>query len=560
MEQINYEKMIPTQPEQDVVAYAYKMGAFKRSYLIYKADREYVPLEDRWTPVVSVVCSECGREFHTRKIDAGGCSRAGLSAPFGWWNDLTGESVISGSETTCPYCEQDAETIHVGNIGHHYGEIIDDVWVSVLSRLPVAGVQDRLVLTDWCIRRCVNKQGHTRHEVWPYTAWVVEEKKVVRLMGYIKCITSISLLGEWKQRKTFVDVYGSAHLLMPWDKKLLEGTTAENSKLNLYLDAGGQRPVGYLALWRKRPAVENLLMQGCGRLVAGWIDKETESYAYRGGIPKLEEVNWKEKRPAQMLGLDKAELKRLRQECWDADRLERYKLGRDNGGAQSAEDEKLLQTVQLLELREISGAVPGAEFWRTLRYLKKHRGTWHFLRDYWNMAGRLGWDLTDSLVRWPRDLNVAHGRAMREQRHKKDQLLAAGFRQRAAELDRLSFELDGLLIRPCRDQTELVSEGKILHHCVGSYAEDHAEGRTAILFIRRSDAPNKPYFTLELAEKTLTVRQNRGLRNCDPPEEVEKFVEQWLAWARAGAPLGRNKKPPQAEQASRKIKQEKGAA
>ena len=541
MEQINYENLIPTQPEQDVVGYAYQTGAFKRGYLIYKADREYVPLKDRWCQVVHVVCSECEREFHAMKIEAGGCGHGGFAAPFGWWNEATGESVISGSETACPYCGQPAETVHVGNIGR-CGEIVDDVWVSILSRLPVAGRQDRLVLTDWCIRRCVSKQGRTRHEIWPYTAWVVEEKKIVRLIGYAKYMTTISLSGRWGQRKTFADAYGEIHLLMPWDQKLLEGTTAENSKLDLYLEAGGRRPVAYLALWRKRPTVENLLMQGCGHLVAEWIKTEASAYLYHGGIPKLAAVNWKEKRPAQMLGLDKAELRRLRQEKWDADRLARYKLVRDNGMAPSAEEEKLLETVQLHELREISGTVPGADFWRTLRYLKKRCWNWCTLRDYWNMAGQLGWDLADSLVRWPRDLNVAHDRAMREQRHKKDQLLAAGFQKRAAELDRLGFELDGLLIRPCQDQTELVSEGKALHHCVGSYANDHACGKTSILFIRRAEEPNKPYFTLELDEKKLTVRQNRGLRNCDPPEEVKKFVAEWLAWARAGAPKVRKAK------------------
>lgn len=543
MEQINYEKLIPTRPEQDVVGYAYQAGAFKRGYLIYKADREYVPLEDRWHQVVSVVCSECEREFHAMKINAGRCAKtAYTAAPFGWFNEVTGESVISGRETTCPYCGQNAKTIHVGSISRSYNEIVDDVWVSVLSRLPVTGRRDRLVLTDWCIRRCINKQGHTRHEIWPYTAWVVEEKKIVRLMGYTKCMTTTSLSGRWGQRKTFVDVYGAAQLLMPWDKDLLEGTTAENSKLDLYLEAEGWRLVAYLALWRKRPAVESLLMQGCGHLVAEWIKAETSAYNYRGGIPRLEAVNWKENRPARMLGLDKAELRRLRQEKWDADRLERYKLARNNGGAQSAEDEKLLQIVQLHELREISGAVPGPEFWRTLRYLKKRCWNWFTLRDYWNMAGRLDWDLTVSLVRWPRDLNAAHDRAMREQKNRKDELLAARFQQRAAELARLSFALDGLLIRPCRDQAELNAEGKILDHCVSSYANDHADGKTAILFIRRAGSPDEPYFTLELDEKKLTVRQNRGLRNCDPPEEVKEFVAEWLKWARSGAAKARKTK------------------
>lgn len=549
MEQINYENLIPTQPEQDVVGYAYQTGAFKRGYLIYKADRAYVALEDRWEQVVHVVCSECEREFHAMKINAGGCGHAlryGFAAPFGWWNEATGESVISGSETTCPYCGQNAETIHVGSIGRHYGEIIDDVWVSTLSRLPVAGQQDRLVLTDWCIRRCINKQGYTRHEIWPYTAWVVEEKKIVRLMGYTKCMMTISLSGRWAQRKTFADGYGEIHRLMPWDKKLLEGTTAENSKLNLYLEAGGRRPVSYLALWRRRPAVENLLMQGCGHLVAEWIKTEASAYLYHAGIPKLNAVNWKEKRPAQMLGLDKAELRRLRQESWDADRLERYKLARDNGiMAQSTEDEKLLlqtKSLSLGSLREISKTMHGPEFWRTLRYLKKRCWAWYTLRDYWDMAGQLDWDLTDSLVRWPRDLNAAHDRAMRERKHRRNELLTAGFRKRAAELARLSFELDGLLIRPCRDQAELNAEGKTLHHCVGIYGERHANGQTAIFFIRRKSCPGKPYFTLELDEKKLTVRQNRGLRNCDPPEEVKEFVAGWLKWARSGAPKARKTK------------------
>ena len=246
-----------------------------------------------------------------------------------------------------------------------------------------------------------------------------------------------------------------------------------------------------------------------------------------------------------MLGLDKAELRRLRREKWDADRLARYKLVRDNGMAQSAEEEKLLLQTKALplgSLREISETVHGPEFWRTLRYLKKRCWNWYTLRDYWNMAGRLGWDLTDSLVRWPRNLNAAHDRVMREQKLRKNELLTAGFQRRAAELARLSFELDGLLIRPCRDQAELNAEGKALHHCVGSYANDHADGKTAILFIRRAETPDEPYFTLELDEKNLTVRQNRGLCNCAPPEEVRAFVVAWLAWARAGAPKVRKAK------------------
>lgn len=95
-------------------------------------------------------------------------------------------------------------------------------------------------------------------------------------------------------------------------------------------------------------------------------------------------------------------------------------------------------------------------------------------------------------------------------------------------MEPLSFELDGLLIRPCQTEAELIREGKDLHHCVASYAKRHAEGKTAILFIRQAAEPDMPFFTLEFDEKTKTVRQNRGLRNCARTPEVNAFEKAWL--------------------------------
>ena len=49
-----------------------------------------------------------------------------------------------------------------------------------------------------------------------------------------------------------------------------------------------------------------------------------------------------------------------------------------------------------------------------------------------------------------------------------------------------------------------------------------------IFFIRQKEAPEKPFYTLELDEKNLTVRQNRGLRNCDRTPEVITFEAEFL--------------------------------
>ena len=553
MEQINYEKLIPQEPITDVVAFARQHGEFENAYLIYRSERVYDPLNIGTVCSVKVTCSACGHTFYAEKVPAGGCRHSCAPASFGWKDEQMPNAVIDGDKTLCPNCCKEAKTVHIGSMRSYGGELIDDTWVTELSRLPIEGLADRLVLTEWCIRRCINKQGTVRYEIWPFTAWVVEEKKIVRLMGYMKNIGGrICLFGEWRQRKQFEDVYGSAKLIVPWDKSLLEGTTAENSKLDLYqTEKWGRELVSYLALWRRRPHVENLLVQGCGNLVRTWIKKEMDSGYYHGGIPKLEEVNWKENRPAQMLGLTKDEFRQMKQAHWSAEDLGKYKLVRDSGvPVRLPQDMELLKKVENYDCSRILEEAPKSDFWRTVRYLVKQKEHWYTLRDYRSMARNAGRDMTDNLVQWPRNLTAAHNRYVEERRALMERQDAERrtkeaerrameraerhylFTQRAAALEWLFFEAAGLLIRPCANEDELIQEGHELHHCVSSYAKSHAEGKTAILFIRQAKAPDKPFFTLEFDEKNLTVVQNRGLRNCDRTPEVAAFEKAWLEQVR----------------------------
>lgn len=127
------------------------------------------------------------------------------------------------------------------------------------------------------------------------------------------------------------------------------------------------------------------------------------------------------------------------------------------------------------------------------------------------------------------------------------------FRVRRRLLKKYTYVAHGLLIRPAASQRELTAEGDALHHCVGTYGERHAAGKTAIFFIRRMDRPRESYFTLELDEKKLEVRQNRGNHNCSRTPEVEAFEREWLEWVRAGAPRDRNGRPLDVKQIGRKV-------
>lgn len=532
-ETMNYAPLIPKEPPEGLTSWVLQQGGLAKEYLIYKAGWEYVPLEERRRPVVEVTCTACGETFAAEKIGAGGCCRGYASAPFGWLHPTLNDEVISGNDTVCPICGAKAKTEHVSAIPRGTSE---HTYTAVISRLSVPGKADRLMISEWQTSRYIDKNGTSQFGNHLWTAWVVEERKIVRLMGYFKFMSTLSCC-NLGQRKTFLDDFGKYDLLYPWDPAVLVGTTAENCKLDKYIEAGGDRLVSYLALWRKRPAVENLLMQGCGGLVAELIEKEQTNYAYQRhkGIPKLNCINWKEKKPHRMLSMSKEQFRKFGR-ALTAEGCKLLRLAKENSvEVQTLDDLKLLQRAgSYYTVSEILERVGAKDFWRTVRYLESRGSTFSILRDYWRMAEQLGMDMQNDQVRWPKDLRSAHDKVMERYKARESEILEQSFAKRLAELEKFAWRSGGILIRPCASQEELRQEGKLLRHCVASYAERHAKGETAIFFIRQEKEPDKPWYTLELDEMNLVVRQNRGKCNCAKTPEVQAFQDNWIAWVRAG--------------------------
>lgn len=522
MEQIDYTKLLPTEPPEGLVSWLLSEGGFSKEYLIYKYARRYIPLEERWEDCVEVTCTECGRSFEADKIRAGGCSAGYARAPFGWHNPEYGDSVISGDHTLCPVCGTECETVHIGSIPRG---IANYAYTSVVSRIKVEGKMDRLLLTDWRSGRYIDKQGHSSFKHNIYTAWVVEEHKIVRINGHGVLFYN-EYLTEPRQCKSFYDNYGECKGLYPMEPGALDGSTAENCKLDLYAAQGGVHLVAYLALWRKRPMVENLVMQGCGKLVDDLIFEEQRVFGTRKGIPKLKELDWKAKKPHQMMHMGKDDWRNWGRGM-DGAGFRLWLWAQEKGLEVDRERFELLQALKYDAnvAFEIAGK---GDFWRALRYLKKQKRGVGTLRDYWDMAKKLHMDLDDGLVKWPRDLTAAHDKAVERYNAQKDELDNAAFADRLQKLEKMEWHSEGILIRPCATAAELRNEGKILHHCVATYADRHKRGETAIFFIRKEEAPDEPWYTLELDEQHLTVRQNRGLRNCGKTPEVQAFEDQWI--------------------------------
>lgn len=147
-------------------------------------------------------------------------------------------------------------------------------------------------------------------------------------------------------------------------------------------------------------------------------------------------------------------------------------------------------------------------------------------RDYLELCEKLGDDLTNSFVIYPRDLRQAHDRAARRLKFKADADLRRNFKTAYERvMSNLDFELNGLKIVCPAGPEEIAREGQALHHCVGGYVDRVARKECLILFLRHSDDLATPFYTVEVRERRAV--QVRGMSNAEPTPEVRRFVAAW---------------------------------
>lgn len=149
--------------------------------------------------------------------------------------------------------------------------------------------------------------------------------------------------------------------------------------------------------------------------------------------------------------------------------------------------------------------------------------------DYVKHAKLLDYDITSEFILFPKKLKREHDRVAKEYGEKKTAINEEKISSMAEALDlKYKYEADGFFVRaPCTVK-EIKDEGAQLKHCVGGYYIDNmAAGSIVLLFVRKSDEPDAPFFTLEY--ENGAVSQCRGFGNCNMTPEVKKFVEKWLA-------------------------------
>ena len=176
-----------------------------------------------------------------------------------------------------------------------------------------------------------------------------------------------------------------------------------------------------------------------------------------------------------------------------------------------------------------------------------------FWIDYLRNAKLIGYALKEHNVSMPKDLEQKHDDAaatanlLRTENHRK-----MG-KKRAEKLSSIySFEYGGLVIIVPESADAIVAEGNSLCHCVGGYAARHMAGKLDILFLRKSNQPDKSLVTIEMAPRksskdAVHMRQIHGYRNDAGTQPASKkyawFIDVWKEWMIAGSPRDKQGNP-----------------
>jgi hypothetical protein len=162
--------------------------------------------------------------------------------------------------------------------------------------------------------------------------------------------------------------------------------------------------------------------------------------------------------------------------------------------------------------------------------------TW---KDYLSMTSRVKMDVTNELIYRPKDLIKAHDDMVllieqNDAAIKAEELLSKYplVNDICAEIkEKYEYGDETYSVVVPKGFEDIIVEGKILRHCMDKterYFDRINQRETYILFLRRADDIEKPYYTLEV-EPNGTVRQKRTLGDKQNPdiEDAKKFLSRW---------------------------------
>ncbi|MEG0839735.1 MAG: PcfJ domain-containing protein [Hydrogenoanaerobacterium sp.] len=348
------------------------------------------------------------------------------------------------------------------------------------------------------------------------------------------------------------------------------GTCAEHSHLDDYMELcteknKSSKPLCYLAEYVKHSGIEHLL--GCG--LFNLVYEKVNHYA------EVSRFNWSAQRPRDILRVTQPELEKIAALQLSGKQIAVYKklkpygitLNKDENGTDminfyaglTEDSQKKLDTLGIA---------------RVIKYLKyqkrkayqnntSYNHVFYEWKDFLDAEAKLNYDITSEYNLYPPNLKKAHDKVtklLREQIKLEDKKRYAAqnaeWEKQYNALKALCFTDGKLLVRPVKSREELIHEGEVLEHCVAGYADRVRTMRTHILLIRRVEAPNEPYYTLNISTEGNVIQCHGYKNDVDQPNHsrpqfirdfeqlfLTKQVPKWLKAKKAQEKKERAKKP-----------------
>lgn len=184
----------------------------------------------------------------------------------------------------------------------------------------------------------------------------------------------------------------------------------------------------------------------------------------------------------------------------------------------------------------IPEGVKPIRFWN---WVVRNNVTIQDYKDYKNMALKLGMEWRGDYLVFPKNFQAAHDEILQnynayeaEKEAKKFKRESEGYKSgMLKKLLPMEQTIGNYQFLVPHEASEIIAEGKTLHHCVGTYVERHVTGKTTIIFVRDKEKPKVPLYTMEI--RAHNIIQIRADRNGKVPDDAQKAANEFLNYFNA---------------------------
>lgn len=392
-------------------------------------------------------------------------------------------------------------------------------------------------------------------------SWLVEESRYFLTMGKVEKLIRGYTYREGEYRWFMSDRRGYPYIevldgdVYPGWRQTVEQSVLKYCPLDklaeIAMENWGREKINAVSLtdalmtYANNPAIEMYCKMGMYKLVrhlmwregrSGYVNRKKDTLQGQFRLKKKEHINrvTEEKGDLNLLKILQLEEKegyawKPDQEDWVADIFDR-EMGK--------------RIKHLLKYMTLQQLINRTEKYARQEYGENHRETTYGWKerelrrydDYLCMREELGYDMTNSVFIYPRDLEQVHDQMVKESNARRDELYVKKKKKEFPNIakryeslcKRYQAAVEGYIIRPAKDAGEIIMEGRTLHHCVGgdTYLSKHNRGETSILFLRKEKTPNTPYITIEI--DGTKIRQWYGAHDRKPEKEFfDKLLEEY---------------------------------